>query len=187
MDKDQIDNTGHKIDSLGKPTIHSFQVYNERIWACEYPFDLNEEIGKAKLQGALDFGITHFIDLTEEGELYPYSHLISAESKVEHHRFAIPDTWVPASFSDVMDLMKKMNEILTNPDSKIYLHCWGGVGRTGTIVGCWIAWRHSLGYEETIRELRTLWKNCPKSKLREIPDTCEQVEFIDGFIQYIKQ
>ena len=19
----------------------------------------------------------------------------------------------------------------------IYLHCWGGIGRTGTVVGCW--------------------------------------------------
>ncbi len=30
---------------------------------------------------------------------------------------------------------------LTAPAS--YVHCWGGVGRTGTVIGCWLL-RHKL-------------------------------------------
>ena len=39
----------------------------------------------------------------------------------------------------------------------VYLHCWGGKGRTGTVVGCWLA-RHGLADGqaalERVRELR---------------------------------
>ena len=42
-------------------------------------------------------------------------------------------------------------------DNPVYLHCWGGKGRTGTVVGCYLA-RHGLteGNEviEMIKELR---------------------------------
>jgi len=39
----------------------------------------------------------------------------------------------------------------------VYLHCWGGKGRTGTVVGCWLA-RHGLASGEAaldrIQQLR---------------------------------
>ena len=39
------------------------------------------------------FGISHIIDLTEEGELKPYKHLL--DSYIEHHRFPIKDVSIP--------------------------------------------------------------------------------------------
>ena len=33
------------------------------------------------------------------------------------------------------------------------MHCWGGVGRTGTTVGCWLV-RHGRSGTEALAELR---------------------------------
>src|SRR5260370_9653635 len=41
----------------------------------------------------------------------------------------------------------------------VYVHCWGGHGRTGVVVGCWLQ-RHALGGKAgpiaRIKELRAL-------------------------------
>ncbi len=174
-----------KKTSQNTPTTNCFQVYDERIWGCEYPFALDEEKGKEKLQEAMNFGITHFIDLTEEGELVPYAEHIPSDSLVTHYRFPIPDTSVPSSCESMLDLLKRIDHILLNHNAKIYLHCWGGVGRTGTVVACWIAWKRHLGFSDTMKALDNLWKECPKSRFRSIPDTEEQIDFIRNFTKYV--
>lgn len=168
------------------PMENCFRVGDERIWGCEYPFDLDEEVGIRKLQGVLDFGITHFIDLTEEGELRPYSPYIPCGAFVEHRRCAIPDMGVPASCESMLEILKSIDLILQGSHAKVCLHCWGGVGRTGLVVACWIAWRRRLGFFDTMEVLYDIWTQCPKSLYRDIPDTGEQTDFIRRFIEYIQ-
>ena len=35
----------------------------------------------------------------------------------------------------------------------VYVHCWGGIGRTGTVVGCWLV-RHGLDDGDPIARSR---------------------------------
>jgi len=56
--------------------------------------------------------------------------------------------------------------------------CWGGVGRTGVIVGCWSA-RH--GGQPALARLRELWKQCPKSQNRGSPETAAQEKYVAGW------
>ena len=37
----------------------------------------------------------------------------------------------------------------------VYVHCWGGIGRTGTVVGCWLV-RHGLDRGDAIRTIEEL-------------------------------
>jgi protein-tyrosine phosphatase len=61
---------------------------------------------------------------------------------------------------------------------KIYLHCWGGIGRTGTTVGCYLV-RHGRTGEEALRQLAEWWKKVPKSRIHiHSPETHEQADFI---------
>lgn len=168
------------------PMENCFQVGNERIWACEYPFNLNKKAGKRKLQGVLDFGITHFIDLTMEGELHPYKLYIPCDTFVEYHRYPIPDVGVPVSCASMLTILKNIDHILQNFHAKICLHCWGGVGRTGTVVACWLARRRRLNFSDTMAIIYQMWAKCPKSHYRNIPDTEEQTDFIRRFIEHIR-
>ena len=36
-----------------------------------------------------------------------------------------------------------------------YVHCWGGVGRTGTVIGCWLV-RHGLDRGDAVATIAAL-------------------------------
>lgn len=162
----------------GKPIVNSFKVGN-RFYAGEYPGDKTPKAARLRLQHFLDRGITHFIDLTEEGELEPYAQLLPAG--ISYRRFPIRDVSIPKDTQSVKALIDEMDTILSNPYNKLYLHCWGGVGRTGTIVGCWYASRPGIGYATALQKTRQAFLDCPKSKHRRIPDTSDQISFIGEY------
>ncbi len=164
-----------------KPTLHSFKV-TDNIYAGEYPRDRDEDRSVNKMRQFERFGISHFIDLTERGELASYKEFLGGN--ISHTRFPIPDVSVPESTDKVRKLLREMEQILKDdPDAKIYIHCWGGVGRTGTIVGCLLAHQMGYDYDQTMAELRRLFKDCPKSAYRRIPETEEQCRFIARYIK----
>ena len=163
-----------------KPTLHSFKV-TDNIYAGEYPRDRDEDTSVNKMRQFERFGISHFIDLTERGELASYKDFLFGMS---HIRFPITDESVPESTDKVNNLLWQIDQILrVFPDMKIYIHCWGGVGRTGTIVGCLLAHQMGYDYDQTMAELRRLFKDCPKSAYRKIPETEEQCRFIARYIK----
>ncbi len=164
-----------------KPTFNSYAV-EEWLYAGEYPGDRIEYKAKLRLRQFKRFGITHFIDLTEEGELQPYESLI--RGMMRYRRFSIVDQSIPQSIDVVRELIKSIMQIHQGSSSnKVYIHCWGGVGRTGTIVGCLLASMHGTDYEMTIRELKRLWSDCPKSATRVSPENFDQCNFIARFIK----
>lgn len=166
--------------SVCKPTQNSYQV-DERVYAGEYAGDLANPL--AKIKSFVDFGITHFLDLTEEGELEPYNQYLPEECS--HIRFPIRDVSVPNECKSVYELMAYIDSVLANPDNKIYIHCWGGVGRTGVIVGCYYVY-NGESYKDALSHLRENFNQCPKSQRRRTPETLEQEEFIKDFAYYKK-
>jgi protein-tyrosine phosphatase len=106
--------------------------------------------------------------LQEEARLY--------EVEVEHHRFPIGDFGLPTP--EQMNLILDMIDVALQTGRKIYLHCWGGIGRTGTTVGCYLVRRGSTG-EEALRQLTEWWRTVPKSQIHpHSPETHAQAEFI---------
>lgn len=164
-----------------KPILNSFKV-DVRFYAGEYPGDKpnNLESDRSKLQLFLDQGFTHFIDLTEEGELSPYSQWLPVG--VCYQRFPIRDVSVPSDVEGVVSLIDSIYTILSDAGHKLYLHCRGGVGRTGMIVGCWYA-RKGMDLLSALQKTRQAFSDCPKAKSRQIPETPEQVAFIGNFIR----
>ena len=65
-----------------KPIDHSYWVVEGRFLAGEYPRHLDGPDEFAKLESLEAAGVSLYVDLTEEGELYPYSdRLESAEHR----------------------------------------------------------------------------------------------------------
>ena len=163
---------------VSRPLYQSFYLQTDNIYAGEYPGDKNGETVKAKLRQMLHFGVRHFIDLTEEGELIPYAHLLP--EGITYTRFPIRDCSVPRSIDDVRRLTDHIRQLSKRNDGDIYIHCWGGVGRTGTIVACYLA---SSSFDETMKSLRACFAEMPKSAYRRTPDTWEQEQFIKKYVE----
>lgn len=168
-----------------KPIRNSYKVM-EGVYAGEYPREYDDKKSVDKIKQFKRFGITHFIDLTEEGELRPYDQMLA--SPIQHIRFPIQDVSIPASIESVKDLIGQIQGILNESDrNKVYIHCWGGVGRTGTIVGCLLSHQHDFDYEKTMDALKKVFSDCPKSAYRDTPETKEQRDFIARYAAEMKQ
>lgn len=166
---------------IDRPLWQSYEVYGNRIfYAGEYPGDKYGEKAEHKIRQMIHFGIKHFVDLTEENEQKPYSHLLP--KGCTYLRFPIPDVSAPKSVESVHQLLHRIDE-LKKQDGYVYLHCWGGVGRTGTIVACHLAMvQENPTLESVLTALRNHFKAMPKSAHRITPESKEQVDFIARFI-----
>lgn len=165
-----------------RPLYQSYYLNTKNIFAGEYPGDKYGEKGEKKINQMVHFGVRHFIDLTEEGELPPYSHLLPRGCT--YTRFPIHDVDVPDSVDRVNSLIDHIRELSRRNDGYVYIHCWGGVGRTGTIVGCFLA---DGNFERTMNNLRNGFSQMPKSSHRVTPETKEQESFIKKYIESMEE
>ena len=166
------------------PTLNSFKV-TDNIYAGEYPVmdDGDDKTAILKMKEFQHFGITHFIDLTENGELKPYKGMLY--DGMTHLRFPLKNNSIPGSMQEIWSILEMIDRILeTNPDNKVYLHCSDGIGRTGMVVGCHIAEKTGDTVEDTLKKLRNLFNDCPKSIFSTIPKTEEQLMFIQKYIYW---
>lgn len=119
--------------------------------------------------------------MTEYGELFGYSNILC---NINHFRFPIKDRNIPNSLECVFNLMNYIDKLKCE-NGRIYIHCCGGVGRTGTIIACWLVYNGMVA-KDAITHLNELWKSCPKSKRRPYcPDHGCQIDFIKQFELYI--
>lgn len=124
--------------------------------------------------------------------LYNAHHL---QNDQHHFRFPISDCSVPEDTASVAQLCQNIISQAEQQEEDafcncIYIHCWGGVGRTGTIVACLYAYfmrNQGLGAEElytkAILQLQDGFSRCPKSKHRVSPENNLQCNFIKKFIE----
>ena len=156
------------------PIDHCYWVVPGKLLAGEYPRTPYEESSREKLARLTDAGVTAFIDLTEADEfLEPYDHLLDGPS---HQRFAIRDMSVPESKDLTRQALDAIDAHLAAGET-VYVHCWGGVGRTGTIIGCWLARHHEPG-QAALDRLEKLWAGNPKSRSRQSPETGAQQRYV---------
>lgn len=165
-----------------------YQSYNlcGNVFAGEYPGDKYGEKAEQKLRQMIHFGVRHFVDLTEEGELTPYAHLLPPDCT--HTRCPIPDVSIPRSIDQACDVVNKIKELSKRRDGYVYLHCWGGVGRTGTIAACCLAdGMKEPTFDIVMNNLRSHFSEMPKSSHRVTPESKEQEAFIQKYVESIPE
>ena len=158
-----------------RPIDHCYWVVPGKLLAGEYPRNLDEESSREKLAKFAEAGISAFIDLTEATEhLEPYAYLLDGPS---HQRFGIRDMSVPSTEELTRQALDAIDAHLEAGET-VYVHCWGGVGRTGTIIGCWLA-RHYEPGQAALDRLERLWRTNPKSgPARQSPETGRQQRYV---------
>jgi hypothetical protein len=174
------------------PFPRSYWVVPGKLLAGCYPGSENPEEARIRMRALLDHGMRHFLDLMEPGEFnwngkpfVPYAPRLKAmadERGVEttFDRLAIRDGWVPsrAFMSHILDRI----DLFSEEDKPVYIHCWGGRGRTGTVVGCYLA-RHglALGYDvlDLIAELRKNTEDHDEIS----PESFAQIDFVVSWLR----
>jgi protein-tyrosine phosphatase len=161
------------------PIDYSYWVEPGRLLAGRYPAISLEDSPTEDLQRLLDEGIDCFVDLTVEGEkgLRAYKPFLDAAG-VGYMRFAIED-WGCPSVEEMDAILDAVDDALER-GRRVYVHCYGGVGRTGTVVGCYLIRRGAAGGDALTR-LRALRGGY------EAPETESQREFVRAWSQHVSR
>ena len=167
------------------PFKRSYWVVPGKLLAGCYPGGQAPESAQAK--GLLAVGVTDIVNLMEATESNHKGQVFadylpnltgwstSPERTIHFSRYPIVDGSIPSR--------ELMIEILDRIDAAIerggvvYVHCWGGRGRTGTVIYCWLV-RHGLAApKNAVAKLKTLIAHNP-SEFESTPDNALQIAFI---------
>lgn len=157
------------------PLRNSYWVIPGKVLAGEHPGGSNRESTREKLQRLIDAGVECFIDLTEPNEIKAYDRELPFS--VEYLRKPIKDHSTPAQRVHMAEILDCIHDALQSGRC-VYVHCRAGIGRTGTVVGCFLVERGLPG-ESALDELNRLWQQCERSQSwASIPETSDQTNYV---------
>jgi len=169
------------------PYERSYLVLPNKLLAGEIPSSKTESRKIEKINNLLDCNIDVIINLMEEVEknfsneiLEDYSITLLKEAvkknkKIEVFRYAIKDLNIPTE-SFMVEILNKIDEQIAL-GKRVYVHCWGGVGRTGTVIGCYLI-RHGFAEPENVIDTINYLKRTTNIAHRSSPETEEQCQFV---------
>jgi len=162
------------------PIENSYWVINGRFKAGEHPAIGSTDGTKLKLRWLIGQGINFIVDLTESGEAdvdYPIfiqNEASSCNKKITYHRFPIPD-WQTPPQEQMVEILGMIDGALSEGNN-IYLHCYGGLGRTGITVGCYLA-KHGYPGNKALDRIMKLRSEIPGT-LKFSPETAAQRKIV---------
>ncbi|HEX2369931.1 MAG TPA: VWA domain-containing protein [Acidimicrobiia bacterium] len=166
------------------PTSRSYWVVDGRLLAGAYPSHVDADAGVRLLQQLIDAGVDAVVDLTQrhdpgstDAHLRPYEddlERLAPSSVLVRH--PILDLNIPTE--DEMVAALDTIDRLLDEGRVVYVHCWGGIGRTGTVVGSWLI-RHGVVPAEWALDLLTELRSADRGAgHRRSPETGGQRDFV---------
>lgn len=174
-------------EDLPVPFERSYWIVPGKFLAGAYPGDLIPEKEEEKLRALGIADIHCIVDLTCEDDrnlkgqiLAPYLDLAQEMASTEgfkfsYHRKSIQDLGVPSheEMKEILDII----DAAVGSNLPVYVHCLGGIGRTGTVVGCWLV-RHGIARGQAAIEcIRVLRRNKAHARI-ESPETAHQRRYV---------
>lgn len=139
-------------------------------------FPTQEDVDKLE-----SLGVCFFVDLTSshESKLVPY---IARNARII--RYPIPDNGIPTDKQSFLSFVLNLYKIICNlpTETKMYIHCKGGHGRSGIVVATLLALYHKISGLDAIK-MTTMYHNnrlVMRDKWRRIgsPQTHQQKLFV---------
>src|SRR5262245_15546486 len=159
--------------------LSCYWVAPGRLMAGAHPAMAGETSLPEILRALIGQGIDQFLDLTERGESTEYESVLASEvgtagRHLDYFRAPVMDMSVPSTrqMIEVLDRIESAHRSERN----LYVHCLGGLGRTGTVVGCLLV-RGGLTGEEALERLESL-RRAVSSPFSPSPYTDEQRRFV---------
>ena len=127
-----------------------------QIWAGALLGDADSTVVRARIDWLQHNGVTHIIDLTTPADACPaYAQLLALHApNMVRHEFPIRDMGVPSP-ACMLAILDTMSAIVAR-GATVYVHCWGGKGRTGTVIALALMRLHDFSAREAMAWLRIL-------------------------------
>jgi len=179
--------------AITPPTVRSYWIVEGTFLTGAYPGSPDQTQHRQRIEELWNAGIRTFINLVEEKEknisgqpFARYDDVLrelanQAGDQTAHLRFPVRDLSVPSidgmrSILDAVDLSLAAG-------CPVYLHCFGGVGRTGTTVCCWLLRQGLVKPANVIQILYELRQADQQTKGRQAPETGEQIKFVESWLE----
>jgi hypothetical protein len=172
------------------PFSRSYWVVPGKLLAGYYPGDLDTSRTEDRLKRLIGAGIRYVINLIEENERNRYGHPFASYEDVivrVGRRVGITITCVRRPTKDfsapspeyMRNILDEIDEAISQ-DKPVYIHCWGGKGRTGTVVGCYLV-RHGYAQGQDVLDLiQKLRQNDPEAD-HPSPETRQQRDVVTSW------
>jgi len=151
-------------------------VVADGLLAGEYPGSDDPAEAVRRLRAFHERGVTLYVDLTHPGDpLEPYERLLAPPARRSGQ--PIVDMGVP-TIPHMTRILDEVDGALAHGGS-VYVHCWGGKGRTGTVVGCWLV-RHGLDGGDAVARIAELRRTVSDAASRS-PETAAQRAMVEAW------
>ena len=162
------------------PYENSYWVVPGLFLAGEHPDTGFSKESETRLAALFQAGIRVFIDLTEEHEAASYALILQCLAEERNLdltclRIPVRDRTRPSA-STLRCVLGIIDQSITEK-RPVLVHCFGGIGRTGTIVGCYLR-RHRLATGENVMEQIAELRRAMPIAAEVSPHVPEQIEAI---------
>jgi ADP-ribosylglycohydrolase/protein-tyrosine phosphatase len=185
----QVPKPAFSMPTIPPPTVRCYWVIEGKFLAGAYPGSPDQTQHRQRVDELWQAGCRTYINLVEENETnnsgQPFARYDIVLRELAHEagqcvanlRFPVQDLSVPSA--DGMRSILDAIDLSLAGDRLVYLHCFGGVGRTGTAVCCWML-RHGLADPHNIIQmLQKLRQADQQTKGRKAPENIEQIKFVE--------
>lgn len=179
--------------SIERPISNAYVVPGTRLVAGEYPgmaWGTPPAMRDVRLQAFLDAGVSAFVDLTHDDDpldryaprLAELAEATGVDASYEMCAIRDMDVCDHAHMAQVLDTIDRH----LADGRGVYVHCWGGVGRTGLTIGCWLV-RHGMPNEQALDTVRRLFNTMSAQKVQRFgpdgsPQTDEQRDMVRQWV-----
>ena len=173
------------------PAERAYWAEPGRVLAGAFPGHPNEPESARRIRAFLDVGIRTSVNLMfddevdHDGNLFkPYEPIVEREAitlgiEARCLRFPIRDVSIPSL--ETMDEIRKALRESRARNEAAFVHCWGGRGRTGQVIGVHLIEHGQANSSDFVNRIATLRIDDRGGGLS--PETDEQIGFVREYVR----